>query len=52
MFVYSFLSFFISFQEIKKLDDSKNEKLETPFHELLVFGVLQLLDLPKANPQK
>jgi hypothetical protein len=44
-----FVIFFISFQEIQKLDDPKSEKLTEPFHELLSFS---LLDLPKANPKK
>jgi hypothetical protein len=35
-----FHHFFISFREIKKLDDSKSEKLEAPFHELLSFSLL------------
>jgi hypothetical protein len=47
-----FHHFFISFREIQKLDDPKSEKLEAPFHELLTFGAIQLLDLPKANPKK
>jgi hypothetical protein len=41
VFVSSFLSFFISFREIQKLDDPKSEKLETPFHELLSFLLLE-----------
>jgi hypothetical protein len=40
VFVYSFLVFFICFQEIKKLDDPKSEKLEAPFHELTSFLLL------------
>jgi hypothetical protein len=40
MVVSSFLSFFISFQEIQKLDGFKSEKLETPFHKLLRFSLL------------
>jgi hypothetical protein len=35
-----FVIFFISFWEIKKLDDIKNEKLEAHFHELLSFSLL------------
>jgi hypothetical protein len=42
VFVSSFLSFFISFQEIQKLDGPKNEKLEAHFHELLSFSLLEL----------
>jgi uncharacterized membrane protein len=52
VFVSSFSSFFICSQEIKKLDAPKSEKLEAPFHELLAFGAIQLLDLLKANLQK
>jgi hypothetical protein len=37
LFVSSFSSFFISFREIQKLNDSKNEKLEAHFHEFLNF---------------
>jgi hypothetical protein len=33
----------------KKLDDSKNKKLEATFYELLTFEVIQLLDPSKAN---
>jgi hypothetical protein len=47
-----FHHFFICSQEIKKLDAPKSEKLEAPFHELLAFGAIQLLDLLKANLQK
>jgi hypothetical protein len=49
-----FVIFFISFQEIQKLDDIKTE-LEAPFHELLNFSffrAIELLDLLKANPKK
>jgi hypothetical protein len=49
MFVFSFLSFFISFQKIKKLDDTKNEKLKTYFHKVLTFETIQLLDFLKTN---
>jgi hypothetical protein len=38
--------------ENKKLNGLKYEKLEALFHKLLAFGVIQLLDLTKANPQK
>jgi hypothetical protein len=44
--------FWISFQEIKKLDGPKSEKLEALIvclSQLLAFGVIQLLDLLKAN---
>jgi hypothetical protein len=34
----AFRHFFISFWEIQKLDGSKSEKLEAPFHELLSFS--------------
>jgi hypothetical protein len=37
----AFHHFFISFQEIQKLDDPKSEKLEAPFHELLGFSLLR-----------
>jgi hypothetical protein len=43
VFVYSFLSFFISFWEIQKLDGPKSKKLEAPFHELLSFSLSGLL---------
>jgi hypothetical protein len=46
----SFCHFFITFREIQKLDDPKNEKLKAPLHELLAFGIIQLLDFSKANP--
>jgi hypothetical protein len=40
VFVYNFLLFFfISFRKIQKLDDSKSEKLEVTFHELLSFSL-------------
>jgi hypothetical protein len=31
------------------LVDLKSEKLKAPFYHLLVFRVIQLLNLPKAN---
>jgi hypothetical protein len=31
------------------LVDLKSEKLKAPFYHHLVFGVIQLLNLPKAN---
>jgi hypothetical protein len=34
-----FVIFFISFQEIQKLDGSKSEKLKAPFYELLSFSL-------------
>jgi hypothetical protein len=50
--LHLFIIFFISFREIQKLDGPKSEKLEAPFHELLAFGAIELLDLSKANAQK
>jgi hypothetical protein len=47
-----FRHFFISFQVIQKLDGHKSEKPEAPFHELLAFEAIHLLDLPKANQKK
>jgi hypothetical protein len=45
MLAYNFLSFFfISFQEIQKLDGPKSEKPEVPFHELLSFSLLEPSD--------
>jgi hypothetical protein len=36
-----FVIFFISSREIQKLDDTKSEKLEAPFQELLRFSLLE-----------
>jgi hypothetical protein len=40
VFVSSFLSIFISFLKIQKLDGLKSKKLEAPFRELLSFSLL------------
>jgi hypothetical protein len=41
MFVSSFFIIFISFREIKKLDDFKNEKLKSLFHNILNSSFLK-----------
>jgi hypothetical protein len=46
MFVSRFSSFFISFEEIQKLDGSKSEKLKAYFYELFSF---LLWSHPAAN---
>jgi hypothetical protein len=45
----AFYHFFISFQKIKKLDDTKNEKLKAFFHKVPTFETIQLLDFLKTN---
>jgi hypothetical protein len=47
---FNFSSFlWISFWEIQKLDDPKNEKLMKRCFQLLVFGGIQFFNLSKAN---
>jgi hypothetical protein len=55
VFVYSFLSFFsLAFGKFKNWMTQKREaRSNFPWaSQLLAFGTIQLLDLPKANPQK
>jgi hypothetical protein len=47
-----FVTFFISFQEIQKLDGPKSEMLRENCFQLLAYEAIQFLDLPKAKKKE